>query len=89
MEFMDFTEIHHDSRKTKSFSVNSKASGYRLGEISFWPAWRKFTFHPEAGALFDDGCLREIAAKIETLNKEIREDWQRRRKEKQEGVNGN
>lgn len=62
--FIDFTQIH-DTGKTKVFSVESK-SGDHLGKIAWFPSWRKYTFMPEYGSLFDSKCLAEV---IEFLSK--------------------
>lgn len=66
--FLDFKQIH-DTGKTKVYQVLSK-NGDLLAKINWFPAWRKYTFFPELGTIFDAKCLLEI---VDFLNK-IMED---------------
>ena len=50
-------------RTTKRWLVRSKqGEGFILGEVSFHAHWRKYIFSPAAPTMFDDQCLREVAA---------------------------
>jgi len=63
-----FNELNIEGRKTRLWEVTATASDEVLGRISFWGAWRKYTFSPYAGTVYDANCLRDIAtfAEIET-----------------------
>lgn len=55
------------STKTKRFMVT--VAGTRdevLGEIRFFPRWRKYSFFPQTGSLYEADCLRDIASFCET-----------------------
>ena len=57
-EFSDGT-----ARKTKMFLVTTTYdNGTPLGEIRFFPRWRKFSFFPLKDTLYESTCLRDIAA---------------------------
>jgi hypothetical protein len=50
------------ARKTKIWSVRSGLFGTsELGWVRYYPQWRRYVFYPDDLALFDAGCLREIA----------------------------
>lgn len=51
-------------RKTPSWKVVSavSTSGSHLGVVKFYGAWRKFGFFPAANTIFEEVCLRDIAA---------------------------
>lgn len=72
---------NESKRKTKVVSVYTK-DDVHLGDISFWPAWRKYVFNPAWSTMFDNNCLSEIISKLDEMNKEIRKEWARRRKAK-------
>ncbi len=48
-------------RKTKIFAVDTTDGYQRLGLVSWYAPWRKFTFNPAARTVFEEDCLREIA----------------------------
>lgn len=52
-----------DSGKTSRFEVRARSNSAIIGWIYWYPAWRKYIFHPNG--LFDEGCLREIADFVE------------------------
>ena len=49
-----------EGNKMPVYAVENKQIE-RLGLVRFNGAWRKYTFHPESGMLFDSTCLLEIA----------------------------
>jgi hypothetical protein len=57
------------SGKTKLWGIQS-LGGNVLGMVSWFAAWRKYTFSPEHGTIFDPSCLREIADFVEAKTKE-------------------
>lgn len=52
------------SGKTNIFDVLTKQGG-TLGEVRWYARWRKYSFFPADGCLFEQTCLREIADFIE------------------------
>lgn len=38
-----------------------EVGGIVIGHVSWWGAWRKYAFFPNAGTLFEEDCLRDIA----------------------------
>lgn len=66
-------------RKTKRVLVSSTLD-VALGVISFWSAWRQFTFQPYEETVFDVKCLKEIIEEVERMNNEIRNEWKTRYK---------
>lgn len=43
-----------------------------LGTVQWFPRWRQYCFDPREGTVFNDGCLRDIAAFLERVNRERR-----------------
>lgn len=41
--------------------------GYVLGDIKWYPQWRKYAFFPNTDTLYEPVCMREIAAFIDEL----------------------
>jgi hypothetical protein len=54
------------SGKTERWSVHAKQGGGALGEVKWYPGWRRYCFFPFAGTLYEQDCLRDIAAFCET-----------------------
>ncbi len=69
--YLGFKEVGtSESGKTKRVEVYSTAGGGVLGWIYWLASWRKYIFHPNPGAVFDPGCMREIADHTEVMTKE-------------------
>lgn len=67
-----------ESGKTNVYEVRTwDTDGFRLGTIKWFGRWRKYAFYPEAGCLFEETCLRDIAEFCEQETKA-----QRRRQQK-------
>lgn len=64
MGFLAFIETK-DTGKTKVFDVIS--SNVTLGEVRWYGPWRRYTFHPSEGTLFDRNCMNEIIVFIDQL----------------------
>ncbi len=47
-------------RKTNVWLVQTK-DGEDLGEVKFWPRWRKYSFFPLPNTLYEQDCLWDIA----------------------------
>jgi hypothetical protein len=48
------------SGKTRRFEVRTHQCEL-LGWVYWFAAWRKYTFHPAAGTVYEEVCLTEIA----------------------------
>ena len=57
------------SNKTKRFLVSTADRSARLGTISFYPRWRKYSFYPYPETLYESDCLRDIANFCESETK--------------------
>ncbi|HFE9851216.1 TPA: hypothetical protein ACGBG5_001501 [Enterococcus faecalis] len=83
-DYLLFQEVPRRTGKTRRVLVGNKVTQRSLGAITFWPAWRKYVFAPDDLTLFDADCLNEISSKLTQMNKEIRAEWQARRKKVEE-----
>lgn len=63
MQFTHLTveETPNPNAKTKLWLVRNKYEGDLLGRIRWWPTWRKYTFAPEPGCVFEEVCMRELS----------------------------
>jgi hypothetical protein len=59
-------------RKTEIWTVVDQKE-YRLGAVSWWAPWRRYTFHPDGSTVYDADCLREISGfcREETLKRKL------------------
>ena len=55
-----FEELPNMGKKTKTWRVVGRESHVGLGEVRFYPAWRKYVFLPAPETIFDFGCLQTI-----------------------------
>jgi len=46
--------------KTNVYTIFSKSSGDRLGEIKWYAPWRQYCFFPDEETIWFKGCLNEI-----------------------------
>lgn len=66
-KWIEFTQTATSpSGKTKVWSVHAKDGGPPLGSVRWHGAWRRYSFFPEPGTLFEKDCLRDIANFLET-----------------------
>jgi hypothetical protein len=49
------------SRKTSVWEVVTQDGGVVIGHVSWWGAWRKYSFFPAPNTLYEPTCLRDIA----------------------------
>lgn len=56
---LQFTKLETD-KKTDTWAVYS--SNVYLGTVKWYAQWRRYTFFPDQGTLFDSMCLSELAA---------------------------
>ncbi len=76
IEFRDVSE-HFPARKTRTWAVLPKAQpGAVLGRVEWYPGWRKYVFAPEADTVYEQDCLRDIAAFCEQQTREHRDKQQ-------------
>lgn len=57
--YLEF-KLLENKPKTLVYAVNSKSTGFRLGIIMWYGAWRQYCFFPEESTVFSKGCLEEI-----------------------------
>jgi len=50
-----------------------------LGEVKWYSGWRRYVFEPDADAIFEQDCLRDIAGFLETATAVQKADAARRR----------
>lgn len=58
--------------KTKVWHVCSREDGLAIGTVQWFGRWRKYSFFPTSGMVFEQTCLREIADFIEKKTKDYR-----------------
>jgi hypothetical protein len=58
---LDFVAFPRKTGQLTSVWAVASKSGTSLGFVSWYSPWRRYVFHPSAGALFDASCLREAA----------------------------
>jgi len=68
----EFIVIEHleSKPKTEVYEVNSKCTGYWLGQILWYPQWRHYVFMPanEYPTVHSDRCLFAIGDFVKKLN---------------------
>lgn len=67
-EYIHFVEIEQKP-KTKVYSCRN-SDCFELGKVLFYPAFRKYSFCPEGGTVFDTKCLVDIIDFIGQLETE-------------------
>lgn len=55
------------TRKTSIWKVISNYDD-ELGFISWYPAWRQYTFHTAPGTIFNKGCMEDLCAFLDEVN---------------------
>ncbi len=50
-----------ESGKTQIWEVTARADGYNLGQVRWFARWRKYSFFPVGGCVFEENCLGDIA----------------------------
>lgn len=56
--------------KTKVYAVINKKSGFQLGAIQWYSAWRQYCFAPAADTIFSDDCMQDIVNFVKEINLE-------------------
>ena len=65
-KYMTFHLISQ-TQKTQKWAIFNNQSDYLLGEIAWYGPWRQYCFYPEAGSVFNNGCLTTILGFIARL----------------------
>jgi hypothetical protein len=82
-EFIHFDLQSRHELKTKVWVVWSGKEGFEgneLGEVKFYPQWRKYSFFPASQTLFEHVCLRDIAEFCEEATAEWRKSLKLRQR---------
>jgi hypothetical protein len=58
------------SGKTNVWEMRTTDYHHLLGEVRWYSPWRKYAFFPAAECVFEQDCLRDIAAFIEEATME-------------------
>jgi hypothetical protein len=67
--YMVAEEMPNPGRKTRRWSVTARSGG-TLGIVQWYGAWRQYVFQPGTMSEFSAGCLRDLAAFLERVNRE-------------------
>lgn len=70
--YLTFEGRYIDGKKLPIYIVKNKNTGFELGTIKFYGAWRKFVFNPASDTIFDAACLSDIIIKLNDLTAEWR-----------------
>ena len=65
-------------RLTNIYEVVTK-DNVKLGEIRWFPSWRKYCFYPWTDTVYEETCLRDISQFIEEETKSQRESAAKRK----------
>ena len=69
--YLRFEEVANPDRKTRIVQVKSISAQHTLlGTIKWHGAWRQYVFHPEAGTLFNRGCLDDIQQVLKGMTRQ-------------------
>ena len=68
-KYMTF-KLADQKPRTQVWELTNNTSGFRLGAISWYGAWRQYVFNPVEGSTFNDGCLEVIRDFLAKLNNE-------------------
>ena len=69
-KYMTFVKVGQKP-KTSEWHVVNNESGYVLGRIRWWGAWRQYVYET-ADAMYNNGCLDTISQFLTQLNNEQR-----------------
>ena len=50
-----------DSGKTAIYKIMSKSKDVKLGEVSWYAAWRQYCFFPSPNCTFNQACLSDLS----------------------------
>ncbi len=61
-----------ESGRTRIWNVEATRDGHWLGEVKWMGRWYRYAFWPTPDTVFEQNCLRTIAAFCEEMTKEQR-----------------
>ena len=61
-------EVEMFTGKTYVVVVRSRRTGFALGKIQWWGAWRQYVFAPAYDTVFNVGCMDDIKLVITHLH---------------------
>ena len=67
-EYIEFVKIAQKAR-TSIWVIRNLSSGTDLGEVIWKNGWRQYVFSPNIGTEYSIGCLFDIIAFVQDLNK--------------------
>jgi hypothetical protein len=71
MSWIRFGEpTQRGGQKTMRFGVTTADNRRGLGVVAWYAQWRRYGFYPLPGTVFEQDCLREIAAFCEAKTRE-------------------
>jgi hypothetical protein len=59
--------------KTRIYGVYSLETRGKLGEIHWYGPWRQYVFAPNGDTVWHKGCLEDVVAFLDKVNREHRE----------------
>jgi hypothetical protein len=79
--WIKFLPMPRLTANTDRWEVVSKDGGEGLGTVEWYCPWRKYIFAPNAdyNLVFEETCLRDIAAFVEARTREHREELRARK----------
>ena len=66
-KYLEFIELK-PKPKTRVFSCRNKMSGDSLGEIKWYPPFRKYAYFSNVDIVYDRNCLEDITNFIDKLS---------------------
>ena len=65
-KYLEFDKVG-STGKTEVWNILSKTSGFILGQIKWYGAWRQYCFYPSPNSIFNIGCMDDIKKMINEL----------------------
>lgn len=58
--YLSFQEASQPEKKTRRWIIFNRQTNGCLGEIAYFPHWRKYVFQAHNDPIFDINCLTEV-----------------------------
>jgi hypothetical protein len=65
-KYLHYQKSRWSNKKTYNVIISSVYGG-SLGQIKWYPGWRRYAFFPDAETLYDSSCLKDIQNYIDEL----------------------
>ena len=65
-KYLKFENVE-DMGKTETWNIRSKSSGFVLGQIKWYGAWRQYCFWPSSHCVFNIECMDDVKKMIVSL----------------------